>query len=92
VEIGIGTNDGIPRFVSSDVLLNERYASLHLGVGSADAENDEENLHMDFILGDCRISMGNHIALSNGQFSRPTTEPVSDRSVYDVPVTLHDAL
>lgn len=92
VEIGIGTNDGIPGFVPSDILLNERFASFHLGVGSADAENAQQNLHLDFILGDCRIRMGRHVALSRGRFSRPTTAVIPDRRAYHVPVTLHDAV
>jgi aminopeptidase len=92
VEIGIGTNDGIREFVSSDILLNERFAGFHLGVGSADAADARRNLHMDFILGDCRICMGDHVAVSNGRFARPTTPPIADRSAYDVPVKLHDAL
>jgi hypothetical protein len=92
VEIGIGTNDGIPGFVPSDILLNERFASFHLGVGSADEENAKQNLHMDFILGDCRLFMGSHLAMSNGRFAHPTTAAISDRSRYDVPVNLHDAL
>lgn len=92
VEIGIGTNDGIPGFVPSDILLNERVASFHLGVGSADAVKAEQNLHLDFILGDCRILMGRHVALSKGRFARPTTAAILDRRAYDVPVQLHDAL
>jgi leucyl aminopeptidase (aminopeptidase T) len=92
VEIGIGTNDGISGFVPSDVLLNERVASFHLGVGSADAERAEQNLHLDFILGRCRILMGNYVALSNGRFARPTITAIPDRHTYDVPVRLHDAL
>ena len=92
VEIGIGTNDGIPRFVPSDILLNERFASFHLGVGSADAANPAQNLHLDFILGGCRILMGRHVALSNGRFARPTTAAIPIGRAYDVPVKLHDAL
>ncbi len=92
VEIGIGTNDGIPGFVPSDILLNERFASFHLGVGSADADNAAQNLHLDFILGDCRILMGSHVALSKGKFARPTTAVIRDRRAYDVPVKLHDAV
>lgn len=92
VEIGIGTNDGIPEFLPPDILLNERVASFHLGVGTADAEKKEQNLHLDFILGDCRIVMGDHIVLSNGQFCEPTSEVIPDRRLYDVPVSLHDAL
>jgi hypothetical protein len=92
VEIGIGTNDGIPGFVPSDVLLNERVASFHLGVGSADAEEAARNLHLDFILGDCRILMGRHVALENGRFARPAGGAIPDRRSYDVPVALHDAV
>ena len=92
VEIGIGTNDGIPRFLPSDILLNERFASFHLGVGSADAQKAEQNLHMDFILGDCRIFMAGHLAMSDGRFADPTTEAIADHSLYEVPVNLHDAL
>ncbi len=92
VEIGIGTNDGISGFVASDILLNERVASFHLGVGSADAESAEQNLHVDFILGDCRILLGRHVVLSNGRFARPTITAIPDRRTYDVPVQLHDAL
>jgi hypothetical protein len=92
VEIGIGTNDGIPGFVPSDILLNERFASFHLGVGSADAESAAQNLHLDFILGDCRILMGSHVALSKGTFARPTTAEIRHRRAYDVPVKLHDAV
>jgi hypothetical protein len=92
VEIGIGTNDGIPKFLPPDILLNERVASFHLGVGTADAEKKEQNLHLDFILGDCRIVMGGHIVLSNGQFVESTSEVIPDRRLYDVPVSLHDAL
>lgn len=72
--------------------VNERFASFHLGVGAADAENAAQNLHLDFILGDCRILMGRHIALSNGTFARPTTTEIRDRRAYDVPVKLHDAV
>jgi hypothetical protein len=92
VEIGIGTNDGIPGFVASDILLNERFASFHLGVGSADAARASQNLHMDFILGDCRIFMGSHLALSGGRFARPKAAAISDRRSYDIPINLHDAL
>lgn len=92
VEIGIGTNDGIPGFVPADILLNERVASFHLGVGSADADKPAQNLHLDFILGDCRILMGRHVALSKGRFARPTTAAIPDWRAYDVPVTLHDAV
>jgi len=92
VEVGIGTNDGIPEFFPSDLLLNERVASFHLGVGTADAEPKEQNLHLDFILDDCRIVMGDRIVLSNRQFSTSTSEVIPDRRQYDVPVILHDAL
>ena len=92
VEIGIGTNDGIAEFVPSDILVNERFPSFHLGVGSANAEDQTQNLHMDFILGDCRIFMGNHLALHDRKFSRATTTAISDRHAYEVPVSLHDAL
>lgn len=92
VEIGIGTNDGIPEFAPSDILLNERVAAFHLGVGSADANQAEQNLHLDFILGDCRILMGRHAALSRGRFARPTAAAIPDWRTYEVPVTLHDAL
>jgi hypothetical protein len=92
VEIGIGTNDGIPGFVPSDILLNERVASFHLGVGGADALKAEQNLHLDFILGDCRILMGRHVVLSKGRFARPTTAAIPDRRAYDVRVALHDAV
>jgi len=92
VETGIGTNDGIPGFVPSDILLNERVASFHLGVGSADALRAEQNLHLDFILGDCRILMGRHVVLSKGRFARPTTGAIPDRRAYDVRVALHDAV
>lgn len=90
VEIGIGTNDGIREFLPSDVLLNERVASFHLGVGSADAEIAEQNLHLDFMLDECRIFMGPHLALSRRRFIAPTVAPT--RRDYDVPVSLHDAL
>ena len=92
VEVGIGTNDGIPGFVSSDILLNERFAGFHLGVGSADAEDARQNLHLDFILGDCRVLMGRHVALSQGRFARPAAAAIRDRRAYDVCVTLHDAV
>lgn len=92
VEIGIGTNDGIRKFFPPDILLNERTASFHLGVGTADAEQKEQNLHLDFILGDCRIVMGDRVVLSNGQFDESTSEVIPDRMRYDVPVILHDAL
>ena len=92
VEIGIGTNDGIPDFVPSDILLNERHASFHLGVGSADARKPSQNLHMDFILGDCRILLGNRLALSNGRFAPLASAPPPDRRRYGVPINLHDAL
>ncbi len=80
------------RFVPSDILLNERVASFHLGVGSADAEKAEQNLHLEFVLGDCRILVGRHLALSRGKFARPTTAAIPDRHAYEVPVRLHDAL
>src|SRR5262249_38047594 len=92
VEIGIGTNDGIPRFVPADILLNERFASFRLGVGSADADRAEQNLHLDFILGECRILLGRYVALSNGRFSPPTIATIPKRHAYAVPVRLHDAL
>jgi len=92
VEIGIGTNDGIPGFVPSDLLLNERFASFHLGVGSADEQSAEANLHLDFILGECEIRMGRQVALSRGRFALPTTVPLPDRRRYEVPVKLHDAI
>jgi hypothetical protein len=92
VEIGIGTNDGIPGFVPSDILLNERFASFHLGVGSADARKASQNLHMDFILGDCRIFLGNRLALERGRFPRLAGAATPDRRRYEVPVSLHDAL
>lgn len=91
VEMGIGTNDGIREFVASDILLNERFATFHLGVGSADAAIPEQNLHLDFILANCRILMGSHVALSNSSFTPPTTV-VPDRRSYEVKVSLHDAL
>jgi hypothetical protein len=91
VEIGIGTNDGIPGFVPSDILLNERYASFHLGVGSADAGKASQNLHMDFILGDCSIFLGSRLALANGRFSHLPAAALGRRP-YDVPINLHDAL
>lgn len=92
VEIGIGTNDGIPGFVSADILLNERIAGFHLGVGGADAANARRNLHLDFILADCRVLMGRHVALSGRRFARPARMSLPDRHAYDVPVALHDAL
>jgi len=92
VEVGIGTNDGIPGFAPSDILLNERVASFHLGVGRADAENPAQNIHLDFILGDCRILLGRRVALSGGRFARPTIAAIPDRRAYTVPVALHDAV
>jgi hypothetical protein len=92
VEIGIGTNDGVPGFVSADLLLNERVASFHLGVGRADEACAAENLHLDFILGACEVFLGRHRALSKGRFSRPGTWPIPDRRRYAVPVALHDAV
>jgi hypothetical protein len=92
VEIGIGTNDGIAEFVPSDILMNERFPSFHLGVGSADAKDQTQNIHMDFMLGDCLVFMGNHLALQDRKFSRGTTTAIPDRNAYEVPVSLHDAL
>jgi leucyl aminopeptidase (aminopeptidase T) len=92
VEIGIGTNDGIPSFVPSDILLNERIASFHLGVGGADARNPRQNLHLDFILGDCKLYFGNRLALSRGRFSRLRPAAISNPRKYEVPVIMHDAL
>ncbi len=92
VEIGIGTNDGIPRFVSSDILINERYASFHLGVGSADLKNRQQNLHLDFILADCQIALGAHVILKGNEFFLPDTIPIPDWRNYDVEINLHDAL
>lgn len=92
VEIGIGTNDGIPAFVSSDILLNERVASFHLGIGGADARNPRQNLHLDFILGDCKVYFGNRVALAHGQFSRLGPAAIPNRRQYKVPIILHDAL
>ena len=92
VEIGIGTNDGIPGFVPSDILLNERFASFHLGVGGADARNPNQNLHLDFILGCCKLYFGNRLALARGRFSRLPAAAVPNRRKYEVPVIMHDAL
>lgn len=92
VEIGIGTNDGIPAFVPSDILLNERFASFHLGIGGADATNPRQNLHLDFILGDCKIYFGNRVALARGRFSHLGPAAIPNRRQYEVPIILHDAL
>lgn len=92
VEIGIGTNDGIPGFVPSDILLNERVASFHLGVGGADARNPRRNLHLDLILGDCTVYFGNRVALARGRFSPLGSAAIPNRRRYEVPVILHDAL
>jgi leucyl aminopeptidase (aminopeptidase T) len=92
VETGIGTNDGIPRFVHSDILLNERFASFHLGVGSADLKNPQQNLHLDFILADCRIALGSQIVLDNGKFFLPDAKPIPDWRNYEVEINLHGAL
>jgi leucyl aminopeptidase (aminopeptidase T) len=92
VEIGIGTNDGIPAFVPSDILLNERFASFHLGIGGADARNPRQNLHLDFILGDCKVYFGKRVVLAGGRFSRLGPVAVPRRRDYEVPIILHDAL
>ena len=92
VEIGIGTNDGIPGFVPSDILLNERVASFHLGVGGAAAGDPRRNLHLDFILGDCKVHFGKSVALAGGRFPAPGSAAIPNRRRYEVPIILHDAL
>ena len=92
VEVGIGTNDGIPRFSASDILLNERMAGFHLGVGSADAADRRRNLHLDFILGECRVLLGRRVAVSRGRFAPAPAGRLPGPGGYEVPVRLHDAL
>lgn len=91
-EIGIGTNDGIPEFTPSDILLNERFASFHLGVGSTNPDKPKHSLHLDFILDDCRILMGKHVALQRRKFALPETTKIPDRITFPVNIRLHDAL
>jgi leucyl aminopeptidase (aminopeptidase T) len=92
VEVGIGTNDGIPRFVPSDVLLNERVAGFHVGVGSADAADRRRNLHLDFIVRDCRVALGGHVVLRHGRFAPARSGATHGPARHPVPVRLHDAL
>jgi hypothetical protein len=91
-EIGIGTNDGIPYFVPSDILLNERFASFHLGVGSTQSRRLDRSLHLDFMLADCRIWMGTHMALHKRKFVVPNIAKIPDRISFEVNIRLHDAL
>jgi hypothetical protein len=51
----------------------------------ADAERAEQNLHLDFILSDCRVRMGRHVALRHGEFVRPTSGAIPDRRAYAPP-------
>jgi hypothetical protein len=92
VEIGIGTNDGIRGFLATDTVLNERVASFHLGMGNTDETDQAGNLHIDFILDDCCIRMGEEIVLESGRFLDDATAPIPDRRSYEVQVKLHDAL
>jgi hypothetical protein len=91
-EIGIGTNDGVSDFVSSDILLNERFAGFHLGVGSTQTGKLDRSLHLDFMLADCRIWMGSHLVFQKRKFVLPQITRIPDRSGYAVNVRLHDAL
>lgn len=91
-EIGIGTNDGIQDFAPSDILLNERFASFHLGVGSTHPDKPKHSLHLDFILDDCRILMGTQLALHRGKFALPKIAKIPDRVSFAVNIRLHDAL
>jgi hypothetical protein len=92
VEIGIGTNDGIPGFSAADILLNERYASFHLGVGLADERDPRRNIHIDFILGDCIVTAGHFTILEHGCFAAALDDTTSPLPILDVAVRLHDAL
>jgi len=91
-EIGIGTNDGVSEFVSSDILLNERFAGFHLGIGSTQSERLDRSLHLDFMLADCRIWMGSHLAFQKRKFALPRMAKIPDRTAYEVNIRLHDAL
>lgn len=92
VEIGIGTNDGIPDFSVADTLLNERYASFHLGVGLADERDPRRNIHIDFILGDCTVTAGEFTILEHGRFAAELDDTTRPLPTLDVAVKLHDAL
>jgi hypothetical protein len=92
VEIGIGTNDGIPHFSAADTLLNERYASFHLGVGLADARDPRRNIHIDFILGDCTITAGDFTILEHGRFAAELDDTTRSLPTLDVALKLHDAI
>lgn len=92
VEIGIGTNDGIPDFSAADILLNERYASFHLGVGLADARDPRRNIHIDFILGDCNVTAGDFTILEDGRFAAELDDTTRPLPALEVAVKRHDAL
>jgi hypothetical protein len=91
-EIGIGTNDGISEFVPSDILLNERYAGFHLGIGSTLSKRLDRSLHLDFMLADCRMWMGRHLAFHKRKFVLPQIAKIPDRIGFPVNIRLHDAL
>jgi len=78
--------------VPSDVLVNERVVGFHVGVGSADAADRWRNLHLDFIVLDCRVALGAHVILSHGRFAPARSGATPGLGRHPVPVRLHDAL
>ena len=69
-----------------------RHASFHLGVGSTNSKDPRRNLHLDFILANCRIGLGSQTVLNSGKFFLPDAKAIPERQNYAVEINLHDAL
>jgi hypothetical protein len=75
-EIGLGTNEGIERFVPFRSLINERVAGFHLGIGSPVKKGTYPQwnckLHTDFILARPTVRFDDKIVFSNGKWTLPS--------------------
>lgn len=71
-EVGIGTNYGHRGFIAVNSHINERFPSLHIGLG---AHNQNEtkldwtcSKHLDLILGYCDVFFDDRLVLRDGHF------------------------
>jgi aminopeptidase len=70
-EVGFGTNIGMKGFVPFISHINERYPSLHLGLGAnnqGSVVNWHSPLHLDLILKNCQIFFDDKQILNNGKY------------------------
>ncbi len=79
-EVGFGTNIGMKKFVPFISHINERYPSLHLGLGAhnqGSLVDWSSPLHLDLILHDCQIYFDDTLVLNNSTYNIDNLHPLA---------------